>query len=56
MNNHSMLIPLCIIAGLILALVPYILWLVGWIGCRIAGVDLPYRYGSGAKVCVSINK
>ena len=39
-----MLVSLCIIAGLILALVPNILWFVGWIGCRIAGVCLPYRY------------
>lgn len=39
-----MLVTLCIIAGLILALVPNILWFVGWIGCRIAGVCLPYRY------------
>lgn len=39
-----MLITLCIIAGLILALVPHILWLFGWIGCKIAGVSLPYKY------------
>ena len=39
-----MLVTLCIIAGLALALIPHILWFVGWIGCRIAGVCLPYRY------------
>ena len=54
MNNHSMLIPLCIIAGLILALVPNILWFVGWIGCRIAGVGLPYRYFGLAALLIVI--
>jgi predicted MPP superfamily phosphohydrolase len=39
-----MLIILCITAGLILALIPHILWFIGWICCNIAGVGLPYRY------------
>lgn len=45
MNSHrSMLIILCIIAGLILALIPHILWFLGWVGCKIAGVGLSYKY------------
>ena len=43
-GNHGMLIILCIIAGIILALIPHFLWLIGWMGCKIAGVSLPYRY------------
>lgn len=48
-----MIITLCIIAGLILALIPNVLWLIAWIGCRIAGVSLPYSYfGISALVIV----
>ena len=51
---------LCIIAGLILALIPHILWLFGWMGCRIVGVSLPYSYFGIAAVvimvcCFSVN-
>lgn len=49
-----MLIILCIIAGLILALIPHILWFVGWIGCKIAGVGLPYRYFGIAALIIVI--
>ena len=37
-----MLVCLCIIAGLILSLIPHIIWLLGWACCRIAGTSLPY--------------
>lgn len=48
-----MLLTLCIIAGLVLALIPHILWLIGWIGCKIAGVSLPYTcFGIAALVIV----
>ncbi len=53
-NNQSMLIILCIIAGLILAIVPNFLWLLGWIGCKIAGVGLPYRYFGIASLIIVI--
>ena len=57
-SNHfqlrAMLIILCIIAGLILALIPHILWFVGWIGCKIAGVGLPYRYFGIAALIIVI--
>ena len=47
-----MLIILCIIAGLILASVPHIIW---FFGCKIAGVDLPYRYfGIAAFIIVTL--
>lgn len=50
-----MLVTLCIIAGLVLALIPHILWLIGWIGCRIVGVSLPYNYfGIAALVIIII--
>ncbi|MBO5974431.1 MAG: metallophosphoesterase [Paludibacteraceae bacterium] len=49
-----MLIILCIIAGLILAIVPNFLWLLGWIGCKIAGVGLPYRYFGIASLIIVI--
>ena len=50
-----MLLILCIIAGLVLALVPHVLWFIGWIGCRIAGVSLPYSYfGISALVILAI--
>ena len=49
-----MLVTLCIIAGLILALIPNILWLVGWVGCRIAGVSLPYSYFGFATLAIVI--
>jgi predicted MPP superfamily phosphohydrolase len=39
-----MLLLLCIIAGLMLALVPNVLWFIGWVGCKIAGTVLPYKY------------
>ncbi len=49
-----MLLTLCIIAGLILALIPHILWLFGWIGCKIAGVNLPYSYFGIAALIIVI--
>lgn len=45
---------LCIIAGLILALIPHILWLFGWMGCRIVGVSLPYSYFGIAAVVIMV--
>lgn len=48
-----MLLIICIIAGLILAIIPHILWFIGWIGCRIAGVSLPYsHFGIAALIIV----
>jgi predicted MPP superfamily phosphohydrolase len=48
-----MLLIICIIAGLILAIIPHILWFIGWIGCRIAGVNLPYsHFGIAALIIV----
>ena len=50
-----MFVTLCIIAGLVLAMIPHILWLIGWIGCRIVGVSLPYNYfGIAALVIIII--
>lgn len=50
-----MLLIICIIAGLILAIIPHILWFIGWIGCRIAGVSLPYSYfGIAALIIVML--
>ena len=49
-----MLITLCIIAGIVLALIPHILWLIGWIGCRIAGASLPYTYFGIAALAIAI--
>ena len=48
-----MLLIICIIAGLILAIIPHFLWFIGWIGCRIAGVSLPYsHFGIAALIIV----
>lgn len=48
-----MLITLCIIAGLVLALIPTTLWFLGWSCCKIAGYSLPYSYfGIAALVLV----
>ena len=48
-----MLLIFCIIAGLILAIIPHVLWFIGWIGCRIAGVSLPYsHFGIAALIIV----
>ena len=49
-----MLIALCITAGLVLALIPNILWFFGWIGCRIAGVSLPYRYFGATALIIAV--
>ena len=49
-----MLVILCIVAGLILALIPHILWFIGWIGCRLAGVNLPYSYFGFAAMAIVI--
>ena len=49
-----MLVILCIVAGLILALIPHILWFIGWIGCRLAGVNLPYSYFGFAAMALVI--
>lgn len=42
-----MLVTVCIIAGLILALIPNVLWVLGWIGCT----D-PFRLGVNPEVTV----
>ena len=48
-----MLLIICIIAGLILAIIPHILWFIGWICCRIGGVRLPYsHFGIAALIIV----
>ena len=39
---------------LILALIPHILWFIGWIGCRLAGVNLPYSYFGFAAMAIVI--
>lgn len=49
-----MLLIICIIAGLILAIIPHVLWLCGWIGCKIAGFSLPYRYFGIAALIIVI--
>ena len=49
-----MLVIVCIIAGLILALIPNVLWVLGWIGCRIAGIVLPYRWFGIAAIAVMV--
>lgn len=49
-----MLIVVCIIAGLILALIPHILWFIGWIGCKITGISLSYSYFGIAALLIAI--
>ena len=39
-----MMLILCIILGLILALVPHVIWFIAWMVCKIAGTCLPYKY------------
>ena len=43
----DMLVTVCIIAGLILALIPNVLWVLGWIGCT-----APFRLGVNPEVTV----
>lgn len=50
----DMLVTVCIIAGLILALIPNILWFLGWIGCKIAGFGLPYKWFGIATIAILI--
>ena len=39
-----MMIFLCITGSLLLAILPNLLWMIGWIGCKIAGCRIPYKY------------
>lgn len=39
-----MMLFFCITGSILLALLPDLLWMIGWIGCKIAGCRLPYKY------------
>ena len=39
-----MMIFFCITGSLLLAILPNLLWMIGWIGCKIAGCRIPYKY------------
>ena len=39
-----MMLFFCITGSILLAMIPNILWMMGWIGCKIAGYRLPYKY------------
>lgn len=44
MTASKMMLFFCIAGGILLALLPHIIWLVGWVISRIAGTHLPYRH------------
>ena len=55
MNTQSMMIYFCIAGGLILALLPHILWGLSWLICKFADVQVPYRhFGFAALALVAI--
>ena len=39
-----MMLFFCITGSILLALLPNLLWMIGWIGCKIAGCRLSYKY------------
>ena len=39
-----MMLFFCITGSILLAFLPNLLWTIGWIGCKIAGYRLPYKY------------
>ena len=50
-----MILFLCITGSVFLALFPNLLWIIGWISCKIAGYRLPYKYfGISALVSVAV--
>lgn len=50
-----MMLFFCITGSIILALLPNLLWMIGWTGCKIAGYRLPYKYfGISALVIVIV--
>ena len=50
-----MMLFFCISGSVLLALLPNIVWIMGWIGCKIAGYRLPYKYfGISALVLVIV--
>ena len=44
MTAARMMLFFCITGSILLAMIPNILWMMGWIGCKIAGYRLPYKY------------
>ena len=50
-----MMLFFCITGSIILTLLPNLLWMIGWTGCKIAGYSLPYKYfGISALVIVIV--
>ena len=43
-KSSRMMLYLCISGSIFLALLPNLLWVIGWIACKIAGVSLPYKH------------
>ena len=55
MTASRMMIFFCITGSILLALLANLLWMIGWIGCKIAGCRLPYKYfGLGALALVAV--
>ena len=51
-----MILFFCITGSVFLALFPNLLWIIGWISCKIAGYRLPYKYlGISALVSVAVS-
>ena len=50
-----MMLFFCITGSILLALLPNLFWMIGWIGCKIAGYRLPYKcFGISALVFVIV--
>ena len=50
-----MMIFFCLTGSLLLAILPHLLWFIGWIGCKIAGYSLPYKhFGISSIILVSV--
>lgn len=55
MTTSRMILFFCITGSVFLALFPNLLWIIGWISCKIAGYRLPYKYfGISALVSVAV--
>ena len=49
-----MMLFFCITGSILLALLPHILWRIGWTGCKIAGCRLPYKYFGISALVIAI--
>lgn len=55
MTASRMMIFFCITGSILLATLPHLLWMMGWLGCKIVGYILPYKhFGISALILVVV--